>query len=126
MRELVLIVEDDDDSRRMFRTALAFAGFDVQEARDGYVALHLIDQAPPNAIILDLGLPSVSGYVVLQELAARAQTRHIPVIIVTAQPGVQQPAEAACLLNKPISPDRLVNTVRACILAGGASANVVD
>ena len=122
MRESVLIVEDNDDLRRMFRTALAFAGYDVQEASDGYIALHLIDQHRPTAVILDLGLPTVSGYVVLQDLAAQAHTRDIPVIIVTAQPGVRQPPEAACLLHKPVDPDLLVKTVRSCILSGGANA----
>jgi len=106
----------------MFRMALSFAGFDVEEASDGYIALHLIEQRRPNAVVLDLGLPNVSGYVVLQDLAARAQTRDIPVIIVTAQPGVAQPPGAACLLRKPVTPERLVETVRSCIAAGSSGA----
>ena len=121
MKQTVLIVEDDDDLRRMFRTALTFGGFDSEEAGDGYTALHLVDQQEFAAVVLDLGLPMVSGYLVLQDLAARATTRNIPVIIVTGIPG-PQPAGAACLLRKPVLPDQLVNTVRACILEGARAA----
>jgi len=117
-----LIVEDNGDLRRMFRTALSLAGYDTQEAGDGYIALHLIDQHRPTAVVLDLGLPNIDGYVVLQELIGQAHTRDIPVIIVTAHPSAEQPPGAACLLRKPVMPDRLVDTVRACIAAGGASA----
>ena len=122
MRQTVLIVEDDDELRRMFRQALAFSGFDTQEARDGYTALHFLDQHKPHAIVLDLGLPRISGYVVLQEVIAQADLRDIPVIVVSGMAGAEQPEGAACFLRKPVSPDRLVNTVRRCIAAGGASA----
>jgi DNA-binding response OmpR family regulator len=122
---IVLIVEDDPDLRRMFRTALTLAGFDVLEAGDGYGALNTIDQHPPDVIVLDLGLPAVSGHVVLQELAAKAHTRQIPVVVVTAMPGEHRYESAKCVLRKPIAPDRLVDTVRGCLAAGspgGASA----
>lgn len=117
-RQSILVVEDDADLRRMFRTALTLAGYDTEEAADGYIALHLIDQHRATAILLDLGLPAVSGYVVLQDLVAQGHTRDIPVIIVTAQFDVEPPPGAACLLRKPVGPDQLVKTVRECILAG--------
>ena len=120
-RQSILIVEDDIDLRRMFRTALALAGYDTEEAADGLSALHRIDQRRPTAIVLDLGLPKVSGYVVLEDLVAQGHARNIPVIIVTALSGVEPPGGAACLLRKPVTPGRLVDTVRECILAVGAS-----
>jgi two-component system KDP operon response regulator KdpE len=113
----VLLVEDDDELRRMFRMALSFAGYEVMEARDGYSALHFIDQHPPTAIVLDLGLPILSGHFVLADVAGQAATRHIPVIVVTGS-GVEEPKGAACYLRKPVTPERLVNTVRACIASG--------
>jgi DNA-binding response OmpR family regulator len=118
----VLIVEDDVDLRRMFRTALALAGFDVLEAGNGLDALRVIDAHPPAAVILDLGLPIVSGEAVRQEIAAHAHTRHVPVIVVTGQPGTHDALDAACLLRKPVSPDRLVHVVKSCIASGGGSA----
>ena len=107
----------------MFRTALTFAGYDVKEARDGLSALNSIEQYPPTAVVLDLGLPHVSGYVVLQDLVAQAHTRHIPVIIVTGKADTE-PAGASCLLHKPVEPDRLVDCVRDCILSGSAGAQM--
>jgi DNA-binding response OmpR family regulator len=54
----ILIVEDNDDLRRMFRTALHFDGFQVLEAGDGLTALHILDTVPPpDLVLLDLGLP---------------------------------------------------------------------
>lgn len=108
----------------MFRTALLFEGFDVQEAGDGYSALHFIDQHPPDAIVLDLGLPTVSGYFVLQDLAARAHTQNIPVIVVTGLPGDHQGLSAACVLTKPVTPERLAGTVRSCMASGTSSLPV--
>ena len=118
----VLVVEDDGDLRRMFRTALALAGFDVIEAGNGLDALRVLDANPPHAVILDLGLPVMSGEAVRQEIAAHAHTRHVPVIVVTGQPGAHDTLDAACILRKPVSPDRLVHVVKNCIAAGGGSA----
>src|SRR5690348_16284282 len=100
-----MIVEDDADLRRMFRTALALAGYAVVESGDGLHALRLLDgSAPPDAVILDLGLPIVSGVAVRQEIAAQAHTRHVPVIVVTGEPGDHDRLEAACVLRKPVTP----------------------
>ena len=120
-RHNVLIVEDDVDLRHMFRQALTIADFDVREAGDGYSALNEIDQQRPSVIVLDLGLPNISGYAVLQELAAQAHTRTIPVVVVTGQQRAEHMDGIACLLYKPVAPDRLVNTVRASIAAGSGS-----
>lgn len=114
----VLIVEDDADLRRMFRTALALAGYEVVEAADGLDALRVIDVATPSAVILDLGLPFLSGLAVRQEIAAHAHTRNVPVIVVTGQPGEHEALDAACVLRKPVSPDRLIHVVKMCIAAG--------
>lgn len=119
-RARVLIVEDDADLRRMFRQALSFAGFEVDEAADGLEALRALERDLPDAVVLDLGLPLLSGSVVRQEIAAHAHTRQIPVIVVTGQPGAHDRLDAACILRKPVSTYRLIETVRSC-LASGAS-----
>jgi two-component system, OmpR family, response regulator len=119
----VLIVEDDTDLRRMFRTALALAGYQTLEAADGVDALRILDSNPLEAVVLDLGLPLMSGVAVRQEIAAHAHTRHVPVIVVTGLPGTHEELDAACVLRKPVSPDRLVHVVKTCIAAGsGGSA----
>ena len=119
-RRAILIVEDDMDLRRMLRYALMLDGFDVQEAGDGLDALRLLDRAVPDAVILDLGLPVVSGHAVRQEIAAQAHMRHIPVIVVTGQPGPHDSLDVACVLQKPVSTDQLIRTVRSCIASGGS------
>jgi DNA-binding response OmpR family regulator len=118
----VLIVEDDFDLRRMFRTALALAGFDILEAGDGLDALRVLDANRPDVVVLDLGLPIMSGEAVRQEIAAHAHTRQIPVVVVTGQPGTHEALDAACVLRKPISPDRLVHVVKSCVASSRGSA----
>jgi CheY-like chemotaxis protein len=105
----------------MFHLALVLAGFDVQEAGDGLDALRALDSAAPDAVILDLGLPLISGQVVRDEIAAQAHLRHIPVIIVTGYPGDLDHLEVACVLRKPVMPDDLIDTIRRCIAAGSSS-----
>jgi two-component system cell cycle response regulator DivK len=117
-RRRILIVEDDIDLREMFATWLRFAGYDVQQAGDGFDALRQIDSQPPHAVVLDLGLPLIAGHVVRQEIASNAQTRDIPVIVVTAQPGSHGDLKVACVLKKPVLPDDLVHVVRRCLASG--------
>ena len=117
--ETILIVEDDADLRRMFRTALALAGYDIVEATDGLEALRVLDTTPIVAVILDLGLPMISGAAVRQEIAAHAHTRDVPVIVVTGRPGTHDDLDVACVLRKPVSPARLVHVVKTCIASGG-------
>jgi two-component system response regulator MprA len=114
-RKVVLIVEDDDDLRRMLRTALMIGGFTVDEASDGAAALYRIHNQPPDLIVLDLSLPTVSGLIVHQEVAAHAHTRQIPVVIVTGSDMNLDHLQVACVLRKPVDPERLVSTVRECL-----------
>jgi DNA-binding response OmpR family regulator len=118
-RQRILIVEDDEPLRRMVRHALTLAQYDVQEAGDGLAALRLLDTDPPDAVILDLGLPIISGHAVRAEIAAHAHTRGIPVIVITGTAGDHDGLGVACVLRKPFEVDQLVRTVRECITSGG-------
>ena len=120
-RQTVLIVEDDSAVRRMYRTALGFAGFDIIEAEDGISALRSLDQYPVDVVVLDLMLPTMSGLAVQQEIAAHAHTRHTQVVIVTGSTMSLDHVDVSCVLRKPISPDRLIDAVRGC-LPNGARA----
>ncbi len=114
----VLIVEDNDDLRQLFGTALTFAGFHVQEAVDGLDALRRIRTEPPDLVVLDIGLPFVDGLVVGQQLAGQALSCNIPVVVVTGMPGPHEELPRVHLLRKPVSPVQLVETVRACLAEG--------
>ena len=121
-RQTILVVEDDEDLRRLFRTALSIAGFDVVEAGDGMEALRWIDHSPPALVILDLLLPGVSGLVVHQEIAAQAVTRDIPIVVITGSTISEEEIQVACFLRKPVSPDQLIAAVRNCLASGSNTA----
>lgn len=118
----ILIVEDDVDLRRMFRLALSLAGYDVEEAGDGLEALQLIENRPPDLVVLDLKLRALDGVSVQQELAARAFTSRIPIVIVTGSDLDTDALDVACVLRKPVRPDDLVRTVKQCLRAGSPAA----
>jgi DNA-binding response OmpR family regulator len=120
--ETILIVEDDVELRRLFRTALTFSGYRVLEAGDGLEALRVMDSTPVAGVVLDLGLPLVPGQVVLQEVAARAHSHSVPVVIVvTGLPGPHDELQANCVLRKPVTPEKLIATIRECIVAGSST-----
>ena len=114
-RQTILIVEDDEDLRRLFRTALTLAGYTVEEAGDGLEALQKIDHSPPDLVVLDLMLPQISGLTVRQEIAAHVFTRDIPVVIITGSTTDLSHIRSACVLRKPISPEQLLTTVQSCL-----------
>jgi two-component system chemotaxis response regulator CheY len=116
----VLIVEDDADLRRLFRNALAMAGYDVEEAGDGVEALQAVENQPPDLVVLDLVLRALDGLSVQQDLAGRAVTRHIPVIVVTGSAIDTSGLDVTCVLRKPVLPDELVDIVGEVLTSGGA------
>lgn len=116
---VILLVEDDVPLRTMYRTALRVAGFFVTEAGNGLEALRALDADPPDLVVLDLGLPLVSGYAVRTELAALSHLRNVPVVVVTGnEPDV--PLDVSCLLRKPVAADELVAAVKKCLAAGSS------
>ena len=115
-RQTVLLVEDDDDLRRLYRHALLLGGYEVYEARGGFEALQRLDSLHPDIIVLDLMLPGVDGFTVRRELGDRAETRTIPIMVVTAAHGVSvESLDVTCMLTKPVPPERLVDEVRRCL-----------
>jgi CheY-like chemotaxis protein len=81
----VLLVEDEDQLRRVMKDLLERDGYTVAEARDGVQALDQVDRFAPDVIILDLNLPGLDGYSVLTQLRSRPATRGIPVMVLTAK-----------------------------------------
>lgn len=113
---VVLVVEDDPQIRELHRTALRNAGYGVVAVEDGLDALNYLDtHTPPAAVVLDLGLPRVQGEDVQREMAAMGLGGRVPVIVVTGEEKRIDDAGFACVLRKPISPDRLVGAVDDCL-----------
>ena len=110
-RKRILVVDDDPAIRQLYRTALLFAGFDVDAAQDGLGALHRIDLHRPDLIVLDLHLPRLDGATVLSELRANSFTWDIPVVVVTGANYEDGVAQASAILEKPCAPEELLSVV---------------
>ena len=108
----MLVVEDDAPLRELYRGNLAANRYRVLAAPDGLTALELIEKERPDVVVLDLGLPLVSGWDVYRDLRARPETEKVPVIIVTGNDlkGIRQ-QDAATFLQKPIDPFTLLAAV---------------
>ena len=81
----VLLVDDEESLRMVMKDLLERDGWTVQEAADGMAALAAVDQHAPDIILLDLNLPGLDGYEVLERLRSRGTTRNVPIIVLTAK-----------------------------------------
>lgn len=113
MRETILVVDDEADVVDLVRYHLNRAGFDVDVASSGMAALNAARQRRPDAIVLDIMLPQMSGTEVLQKLRREIDTAKIPVLMLTAK-GLLSDRIAGLELGvddyitKPFSPRELV------------------
>ena len=82
---LVLVVEDERDLTTLMRYNLEKEGYRVLEARDGEEALMILNEENPDLVLLDWMLPQVSGIEVCRRIRSRADTRNLPIIMVTAR-----------------------------------------
>jgi len=82
--QLALIVEDDEATRNILGRTLEEAGWAVQEAENGAVALERIEATLPDLILLDLMMPVMNGFAFLNELRQMEQGINIPIVVVTA------------------------------------------
>lgn len=82
VRARLLLVEDDENQRRLYAQELAEEGYDVIEAGSGEAALAKVNEERPDLVILDISMPGMSGIEVLGKVLG--QDRQIPVIINTA------------------------------------------
>jgi twitching motility two-component system response regulator PilH len=111
-RPAVLIVEDDADTRELYRLTLLSAGFRVVAVEDGLDALQHLDIDVPDVLVLDLMLPRVGGEDVYLEVRSNPKTNTIPVVIVTgADVRHLEESKYRHFLRKPFRPDALVDAV---------------
>ena len=84
-RAQVLVVDDDPKTRDMLRRTLQKAGCTVAEAANGSEAIEALERATPGLVLLDLMMPGMDGFEVLERLQGEETWREVPVIIVTAK-----------------------------------------
>lgn len=120
----ILVTDDDDAIRTLLFTVLRRRGFKVDTARNGKEALERLARCVYSVILLDLMMPVVSGYEVLDHLMAQPQQQRPFVIVLTAgtEPHGLDPSLVAGTIRKPFDVELLVDTISACV----ASAAVQD
>ena len=109
----VLVVEDDREINELVGAYAQIAGFEYRPALDGTSALREAHARRPAAVVLDLMLPDIDGFEVCRQLKNQADTRVVPVIMLTAltdDASKQRGREcgASEYLTKPFDPDRLM------------------
>ena len=80
----VLIAEDNAVNRELLRELLETRGYTVLEACDGQEALHMIDQAQPDILLLDIGMPVLDGFAVVRKIRENPHLAKLRVVAVTA------------------------------------------
>lgn len=113
----VLVIEDNPLNLELVTDLLEAGGFVVQSARTGAEGLRAAHEALPDLVLLDFGLPDMSGLCVTQALKSDPATHHLPVVALTAHAmkGTEASArQAGCdgFLTKPINTRTFVATVR--------------
>lgn len=83
-RTLILVVDDNEMNRDMLSRRLQRQKYEVLVAEDGEKALEMVREHPFNLVLLDIMMPKLSGYEVLEQLKSDAETQHIPVIMISA------------------------------------------
>jgi two-component system, OmpR family, phosphate regulon response regulator PhoB len=112
----VLVVDDEPDVLLLCRLNLQQRGHELLEAADGSAALEIARELHPDVIVLDLMLPGISGYDVLEALQRDAETTNIPVLVLTAK-SLRADRErshglgASAFLTKPFLPNELCEMV---------------
>ena len=114
----ILVVDDEPPIRRLLRTSLASQGFQIVEAATGSEALDEVEQAPPDLIVLDLGLPDMQGQEVIRLL--REQGSAVPIVVLSSRTDETGKVEALDLgaddyVTKPFGTDELLARIRAAL-----------
>jgi CheY-like chemotaxis protein/signal transduction histidine kinase len=112
-RRVILVVEDDPVFAASLRTLVEDKGYAAAVATTGEQALQLARQVRPSAVLLDVGLPDVSGLSVLERLKRDASTRHIPVHVVSGEERSASALELGAIghLVKPARRDELLGAI---------------
>lgn len=112
-RQSILIVDDDREQAEALSCRLQKQGFETVLAHEGRVGLEKARECLPNVVLLDVGLPDLSGFVVCEELVDSPETCHIPIIIVSGLEQdniVRSSRTAGCefFVGKPYDPNVLL------------------
>ncbi|WP_075881249.1 response regulator transcription factor [Vreelandella massiliensis] len=113
----VLVVDDEPNIVLSLEFLMEQAGFEVTTAEDGEQALESVKSAQPDLILLDISLPGISGFDVLEQLRAQPETERLPIIMLTAHGREVEREKGMALgaddyITKPFSTQTLVEKVK--------------
>jgi len=120
MTKTLLIIEDDQSTVRLLTITLQRKGYTIQAAANGLIGIEMARTNPPDAILLDLMLPGVDGFEVLDQLQNHPKTADIPVIVISAKgsPADRQQATelgVVTYLQKPYHIQKLYSVLKAAV-----------
>jgi EAL domain-containing protein (putative c-di-GMP-specific phosphodiesterase class I)/DNA-binding response OmpR family regulator len=127
----ILVVDDDDGLRSLVVLALKRAGFEVVDAASGQAALDLVATTPVSLVVMDIGMPGMSGTEVVERLRSQPETLTLPVLLMTGSTDENSvinglAAGADDFLPKPVRLDELVARVTAHLRRQVAWTSVVE
>jgi two-component system, cell cycle response regulator DivK len=113
---LVLLVDDDEDSRGLYAEYLtSVAGYRVAEAADGKQAVDMATALKPEVVVMDMSLPVLGGREAMRSLRGDARTQALPIIVLTGHAGVRESNDPAtefqAVLVKPCLPGALAAAI---------------
>ncbi|MDP3921039.1 MAG: response regulator [Candidatus Omnitrophota bacterium] len=127
MARKILVADDEEKLRIVIKERLEHAGYDVEMAVDGKDALHKVKKFNPDVIVLDVMMPELDGFQVLEHLKKDKHTMHIPVIMLTAlnqSDNVQKGMEhlAHRYITKPFNSQDFLHEIDRCFTEIGDSS----
>ena len=124
----ILVVDDNEMNRDLLTRRLERQGYQVTTAVDGQQALDVLSREEFSLVLLDIMLPVINGYQVLEQMKADQKSSHIPVIITTALD--EADGKAKCIelgaddyLTKPFNPVTLKSRITDCLARHNRSQN---
>ncbi|HET6382943.1 MAG TPA: response regulator [Armatimonadota bacterium] len=113
----IMVVDDEPDLVRLVQFRLEREGWEVVTASDGLSAVSLVIEEKPDLLFLDVMMPGMDGFEVLEQIRTRRDLHKIPVVMLTAKGGATDLEKARSLhvqhyVIKPFDPDRLVATAK--------------
>jgi len=111
----VLLIDDDPDSRDIYRQILEWGGFQVETASNGAAGVRAATARVPHAVLVDLDMPGLNGVEVLRQLRADPRTMQLPVATLTGAPEILDAVSDApfdAVIVKPAIGDEIITAVR--------------
>lgn len=123
MSKTILVVEDQEDNRRILRDLLESAGYEIVEATTGLDGVAMAESRRPDLILMDIQLPKISGVDAIRRIRADTGMANTPIVAITsfALSGDDQKAKevgATAYLAKPYSPRDLLALIRSTVPEG--------